>query len=365
MCSTPFQVRYHECGGPPRGAGLFFQGADMAVKLGINGYGRIGRNVLRALYEGGRQKEIQIVAINDLCDPQTNAHLPRYDTAHGKFPGQGSVEGDSIIVNGDRIKVVAQRDPAQIPWGAMGAEFVLECTGFFTTKADAGKHLAGGAKKVVISAPGGKDVDATIVYGVNHNVLKSTHTVISNASCTTNCLAPLAKVLHDKVGILAGIMTTIHSYTNDQVLTDVYHTDLRRSRSATMSQIPTKTGAAAAVGRVLPELKGKLDGFAVRVPTINVSLVDLTFTARRATSVEEVNKALQQAAAGALQGILAYNDAPLVSMDFNHDAHSSVFDATLTKVIEGTLVKVCAWYDNEWGFSNRMIDTTLAWSRVS
>src|SRR3977135_4230012 len=337
----------------------------MAVKVGINGYGRIGRNVLRALYEGGRQKEIQIVAINDLCDSQTNAHLTRYDTAHGKFPGQVSVEGDAIIVNGDRIKVLAQRDPAQIPWGAMGVEFVLECTGFFTAKADAGKHLAGGAKKVVISAPGGKDVDATIVYGVNHKVLKSAHTVISNASCTTNCLAPLAKVINDGVGIASGLMTTIHAYTNDQRRTDVFQETRRRARSATMSLIPTKTGAAAAVGLVLPELKGRLDGFAVRVPTINVSLVDLTFTAKRATSVEEVNRTLQQAAAGALQGILAYNDAPLVSMDFNHDAHSSVFDATLTKVIEGTLVKECAWDDNDGGFSNRMIDTTLAWSRAS
>jgi len=261
--------------------------------------------------------------------------------------------------------VFAERDPAKLPWGEIGAEYVLECTGLFTTKAKAGAHLKGGAKKVVISAPGGEDVDATIVYGVNDQTLKSGYSVISNASCTTNCLAPVAKVLHDKVGIAAGIMTTIHAYTNDQVLTDVYHPDLRRARSATMSQIPTKTGAAAAVGLVLPELKGKLDGFAVRVPTINVSLVDLTFSARRATSVEEVNKALQQAAAGPMKGVLAYNDAPLVSIDFNHDAHSSIFDATLTKVIEGTLVKVCAWYDNEWGFSNRMIDTTLAWSRAS
>src|ERR1700693_4662848 len=335
------------------------------IKVGINGYGRIGRNILRALYEGRHAGEIKVVAINDLGDANTNVHLTRFDTAHGRFRGDVHVDGDSMVVNGDRIRVVAQRDPSKLPWGELGADFVLECTGLFTSKAKASAHIAAGAKKVVISAPGGEDVDATIVYGVNHNVLKSSHTVISNASCTTNCLAPVAKVLHDKVGILAGIMTTIHAYTNDQVLTDVYHSDLRRARSATMSQIPTKTGAAAAVGLVLPELKGKLDGFAVRVPTINVSLVDLTFTAKRATSVEEVNRTLQQAAAGALQGILAYNDAPLVSMDFNHDAHSSVFDATLTKVIEGTLVKVCAWYDNEWGFSNRMIDTTLAWSRAS
>ena len=337
----------------------------MAVKVGINGYGRIGRNILRALYESGRQKEIQIVGINDLCDAQANAHLTRYDTAHGKFPGQVSVEGDAMVVNGDRIKVTAHRDPAQIPWGALGAEFVLECTGFFTTKADAGKHIAGGAKKVVISAPGGKDVDATVVYGVNHNVLKSTHSVISNASCTTNCLAPLAKVLNDGIGIQSGLMTTIHAYTNDQRLTDVYHEDIRRARSATMSMIPTKTGAAAAVGLVLPELRGRLDGFAIRVPTINVSLVDLTFTPKRATTIEEINKLVRAAADGSLKGILAYTEAPLVSVDYNHDPASSTYDATMTKVIEGNLVKVCSWYDNEWGFSNRMVDTTLAWSRAA
>ena len=338
----------------------------MAVKVGINGYGRIGRNILRALYESGRQNEIQIVGINDLCDAQANAHLTRYDTAHGKFPGKVSVEGDSMVVNGDRIKVTAHRDPAQIPWGAMGAEFVLECTGFFTTKADCAKHIAGGAKKVVISAPGGKDVDATVVYGVNHNVLKSTHSVISNASCTTNCLAPLAKVLNDSIGIHSGLMTTIHAYTNDQRLTDVYHEDIRRARSATMSMIPAKTGAAAAVGLVLPELKGRLDGFAIRVPTINVSLVDLTFTPKRATTIEEINNLVKAAAAsGPLKGILAYTEALLVSVDYNHDPASSTYDATLTKIIEGNLVKVCSWYDNEWGFSNRMIDTTLAWSRAA
>jgi glyceraldehyde 3-phosphate dehydrogenase (phosphorylating) len=337
----------------------------MAIKVGINGYGRIGRNILRALYEGKRTGEVQIVALNDLGDAKTNVHLTRYDTAHGKFHGEVKVDGDSMVVNGDRIRVLAERDPSKLPWGELGVEYVLECTGLFTSKAKAGAHLKGGAKRVIISAPGGDDVDATIVYGVNHNVLKSGFTVISNASCTTNCLAPMAKVLHDKVGLAAGIMTTIHSYTNDQVLTDVYHSDLRRARSATMSQIPTKTGAAAAVGLVLPELKGKLDGFAVRVPTINVSLVDLTFTARRATSVEEVNKVMQEAASGYLNNILEYNDAPLVSVDFNHNAHSSIFDATLTKVIDGTLVKVCAWYDNEWGFSNRMLDTALAWSKVS
>ncbi len=336
----------------------------MAIKVGINGYGRIGRNVLRALFEGERAGEVQIVAINDLGDANTNAHLTQYDTVHGRFPGEVKVDGDSLVVSGERIRVLAERDPAKLPWGSLGVEYVLECTGLFTSKAKASAHLAGGAKKVVISAPGGADVDATVVYGVNHDVLSSKHTVISNASCTTNCLAPVAKVLNDAVGITAGVMTTVHSYTNDQVLTDVYHKDLRRARSATQSQIPTKTGAAAAVGLVLPELKGRLDGFAVRVPTINVSMVDLTFTAKRATSVEEVNDALRAAAGGALKGVLGYNTAPLVSIDFNHDARSSVFDATLTKVVGGTLVKVCAWYDNEWGFSNRMIDTTLAWSKA-
>ena len=336
----------------------------MAIKVGINGYGRIGRNILRALYEAKRNGEIQIVGINDLGDAQTNAHLTRYDTAHGKFHGEVKVDGDAMVVNGDRIKVLAERDPAKLPWGQLGADYVLECTGLFTSKAKAGLHLNGGAKRVVISAPGEKDVDATIVYGVNHNVLKADHTVISNASCTTNCLAPVAKILNDKIGIVAGVMTTIHSYTNDQVLTDVFHKDLRRARSATMSQIPAKTGAAAAVGLVLPELNGKLDGFAVRVPTINVSLVDLSFTAKRETSGDEINKLMKEAAGGAFKNILAYNDGPLVSVDFNHDPHSATFDATLTKVVGGTLVKVCAWYDNEWGFSNRMLDTTLAWSKV-
>ena len=337
----------------------------MTIKVGINGYGRIGRNVLRALYEAGRTGEIQIVAINDLGDAATNAHLTRYDTAHGKFPGTVAVEGDSMVVNGDRIKVLAQRDPAKLPWGELGVDAVLECTGLFTSKAKAGAHLAGGAKKVVISAPGGDDVDATVVYGVNHDVLRASHTVISNASCTTNCLAPVAKVLHEHIGIVGGLMTTIHAYTNDQVLTDVYHSDLRRARSATMSMIPTKTGAAAAVGLVLPALKGKFDGFAVRVPTINVSLVDLTFTAARATTVAEIDALMKAAAAsGPLAGVLAYTEAPLVSIDYNHDAHSSTYDATMTKVTGGTLVKVCAWYDNEWGFSNRMLDTTLAWSKA-
>jgi len=332
----------------------------MPVKVAINGYGRIGRNVLRALYEAKRTGEIAIVAINDLGDAKTNAHLTRHDTAHGKFPGTVAVDGDSMVVNGDRIRVLAKRNPAELPWGELGVDVVLECTGLFTTKEKASAHLQAGAKKVIISAPGGKDVDATIVYGVNHQVLKASHTVISNASCTTNCLAPLVKPLHEKLGLVQGLMTTIHAYTNDQVLTDVYHEDLRRARSATMSMIPTKTGAAAAVGLVLPELNGKLDGFAMRVPTINVSIVDLTFTASRATSVDEVNGILKAASEGELQGILGYNTEPLVSVDFNHDPRSSIFDATQTRVGGGTLVKVLSWYDNEWGFSNRMLDTTLA-----
>ena len=332
----------------------------MTIRVAINGYGRIGRNILRAHYEGGKFKnETQIVAINDLGNAESNAHLTRYDTAHGKFPGTVTVEGDTMIVNGDKIKVFAERNPANIPWGELGVDVVLECTGFFTTKEKASAHIAGGAKKVIISAPGGKDVDATIVYGVNHGVLKATDTVISNASCTTNCLAPLAKPLNDAIGIESGLMTTIHAYTNDQVLTDVMHEDLRRARSATMSMIPTKTGAAAAVGLVLPELNGKLDGYAMRVPTINVSVVDLTFIAKRDTTVAEINEVLKAASEGALKGILDYNTAPLVSVDFNHNPASSTYDETLTKV-NGRLVKVSSWYDNEWGFSNRMLDTTVA-----
>ena len=332
----------------------------MTIRVAINGYGRIGRNILRAHYEGGKFKnEIQIVAINDLGNAESNAHLTRYDTAHGKFPGTVTVEGDTMIVNGDKIKVFAERNPANIPWGELNVDVVLECTGFFTTKEKASAHLAGGAKKVIISAPGGKDVDATVVYGVNHNVLKATDTVISNASCTTNCLAPLAKPLNDAIGIVNGLMTTIHAYTNDQVLTDVMHEDLRRARSATMSMIPTKTGAAAAVGLVLPELNGKLDGYAMRVPTINVSVVDLTFVAARDTTVAEINQVLKAASEGVLKGILDYNTAPLVSVDFNHNPASSTYDETLTKV-SGRLVKVSSWYDNEWGFSNRMLDTTVA-----
>jgi len=330
----------------------------MAVKVAINGYGRIGRNIMRALYEANRTDEINIVAINDLGDANTNAHLTQYDTAHGTFPGTVAVDDGDLLVNGDRVKVYAERDPSKLPWKELGVDVVMECTGFFRSKETAGAHIAAGAKKVIISAPG-QNVDNTIVYGVNHDSLQASDEIISNASCTTNCLAPLAKVLNDSIGIEHGLMTTIHAYTNDQVLTDVYHSDLRRARSATMSQIPTSTGAAAAVGLVLPELKGKLDGFSMRVPTINVSVVDLTFTASRATSVEEVNAAIKAASEGNMKGVLAYNDAPLVSVDFNHNPHSSIFDASLTKVMEGNLVKVLSWYDNEWGFSNRMLDTTL------
>ncbi|MCC6535037.1 MAG: type I glyceraldehyde-3-phosphate dehydrogenase [Burkholderiales bacterium] len=331
----------------------------MTIRVAINGYGRIGRNILRAHYEAGKKHPIEIVAINDLGSAETNAHLTRYDTAHGKFGGKIEVDGDAMVVNGDRIKVLAVRNPAELPWSGLNVDVVLECTGLFTSKEKAGAHLKGGAKKVIISAPGGKDVDATVVYGVNHGALKASHSVISNASCTTNCLAPVAKVLHEKIGLVNGLMTTVHAYTNDQVLTDVYHEDLRRARSATQSMIPTKTGAAAAVGLVLPELNGKLDGFAIRVPTINVSIVDLSFVAARTTSVDEVNALMKAAAEGELKGVLGYNKAPLVSIDFNHSTESSIFDASLTKV-SGNLVKCLAWYDNEWGFSNRMLDTTVA-----
>jgi len=331
----------------------------MTVKVAINGYGRIGRNIMRALYESGRTDEITIVAINDLGDANSNAHLTQYDTAHGTFPGTVSVDDGDLVVNGDRIKVFAERDPSKLPWKELGVEVVMECTGFFRSRETAGAHINAGASKVIISAPG-QNVDNTIVYGVNHDSLKSSDVIISNASCTTNCLAPLAKVLHDSIGIEQGLMTTIHAYTNDQVLTDVLHSDLRRARSATMSQIPTKTGAAAAVGLVLPELNGKLDGFSMRVPTINVSVVDLVFNAGRTTSVEEVNAIVKAACEGSMKGVMACNEAPLVSIDFNHNPHSSIFDAGLTKVMEGKLVKVLSWYDNEWGFSNRMLDTTLA-----
>ncbi len=332
----------------------------MAIKIGINGYGRIGRNILRAIHESGRRDEFDVVAINDLGDPQTNAHLTQYDTAHGRFPGTVVVDGDDLVVNGDRLRVLAERDPSKLPWRELGVDVVLECTGLFRTREKAALHLAAGAKKVILSAPASGEIDATIVYGVNHESLRADHEVISNASCTTNCLAPLAKVLHQAIGIEAGLMTTIHAYTNDQVLTDVYHKDLRRARSATMSQIPTKTGAAAAVGLVLPELNGRLDGFAMRVPTINVSVVDLTFTASKQTSVDAVNAAVRAAAEGELEGVLGYNELPLVSIDFNHSPLSSVFDAGLTKVLGGRLVKVLSWYDNEWGFSCRMLDTAQA-----
>jgi len=332
----------------------------MTIRVAVNGYGRIGRNILRAHYEGGKKHDIQIVAVNDLGDAKTNAHLTRYDTAHGRFPGTVVVDGDAMVVNGDRIQVCAKRNPAELPWKDLMVDMVLECTGLFNSKAKASAHLSAGAKKVILSAPGGKDVDATVVYGVNHKGLKAAHTVISNASCTTNCLAPMAKAINDRIGIVCGLMTTIHAYTNDQVLTDVYHEDLRRARSASMNMIPTKTGAAAAVGLVLPELNGKLDGYSIRVPIINVSIVDLSFVAKRATTVEEVNNAVKQAAEGEMKGVLEYNTEPLVSIDFNHNPASSIFDSTLTKVSGGTLVKASAWYDNEWGFSNRMLDVTVA-----
>ena len=332
----------------------------MAIKIAINGFGRIGRNVLRAHYEYGKKQGLEFVALNDLGDAKTNAHLLKHDTAHGPFGGSVQVDGDSLVVNGDRIKVLAERDPAKLPWKALGVDVVFECTGLFTSKAKTAAHLQAGAKKVIISAPGDKDVDRTIVMGVNDKDLKASDTVISNASCTTNCLAPLVKALDDSIGVVNGLMTTIHAYTNDQVLTDVYHKDLRRARSASQNMIPTKTGAAAAVGLVLPHLNGKLDGFAIRVPTINVSIVDLSFIAKKATTAEEVNAAVKKASEGALKGILEYNTEPLVSSDFNHNPASSIFDSTLTKVSGGTLVKVSSWYDNEWGFSNRMLDAAVA-----
>ncbi|MFZ0488599.1 MAG: type I glyceraldehyde-3-phosphate dehydrogenase [Arenicellales bacterium] len=333
----------------------------MAIRVAINGFGRIGRNVFRAIFESGQQDDFDVVAVNDLGDVHTNAHLLQYDTAHGRFNREVTVEGDSFRVEGDTVRVLAERDPSRLPWSDLGVDVVMECTGLFSSKEKASAHLAGGAGKVLISAPGGGDVDATVVYGVNHHVLKPEHTVVSNASCTTNCLAPTVKPLHDEIGMLGGIMTTIHAYTNDQVLTDVYHKDLRRARSATQSMIPTKTGAAAAVGLVLPELNGKLDGFSVRVPTINVSIVDLTFHAARETTVEEIHDIMRRASEGDLKGILAYNEEPLVSVDFNHNPHSAIYDTYMTRVVNGTTVKVCSWYDNEWGFSNRMLDTCKAW----
>ena len=330
----------------------------MAVKVGINGFGRIGRNIMRAAMG---QKDIDFVAVNDLTDAKTLAHLLKYDSILGNLTADVKPSADGITVDGEEFKVLSVKDPAQLPWKDLNVDVVLECTGFFTSKEKASAHVKGGAKKVIISAPGGKDVDATVVYGVNHEVLKASQTVISNASCTTNCLAPLVKPLHEKIGVVNGLMTTVHAYTNDQVLTDVFHEDLRRARSATQSMIPAKTGAAAAVGLVLPELNGKLDGYAIRVPTINVSLVDLSFVAARDTTVDEVNAIMKEASESkALKGILNYSKAPLVSVDFNHDPASSTFDSTLTKV-SGRLVKVSSWYDNEWGFSNRMLDVTMAW----
>jgi glyceraldehyde 3-phosphate dehydrogenase len=336
----------------------------MTIKVAINGFGRIGRMVLRAHYEAKKKHDLQFVAVNDLGDAHTNAHLLKYDTAHGPFPASVRVEGDSIVVNNDRVRVVAERDPAKLPWRQLGVDIVLECTGLFTSKAKAGAHIQAGAKKVVISAPGEKDVDRTVVFGVNHTSLKEGDTVISNASCTTNCLAPLVKAIDDRIGVASGLMNTIHSFTNDQVLTDVFHKDLRRARSATHNMIPTKTGAAAAVGLVLPHLNGKLDGYSIRVPTINVSIVDLTFVAKKPTTVDEVNRAVKQACESDLKGILEYCTEPLVSSDFNHNPASSIFDSTLTRVCDGTLVKVSSWYDNEWGFSNRMLDVAAAFAEV-
>lgn len=337
----------------------------MTIKVAVNGYGRIGRNIVRALYESNRQNDIQVVAVNDLGDSKTNAHLTQYDSAHGTFPFKVTAGDDgSLIIDGQEIQMFSERNPANIPWGKLGIDVVFECTGVFASREKASAHLEAGAKKVLISAPAGTDVDATIVYGVNHHMLKANDRIVSNASCTTNCLAPLVKPLHEKLGIISGLMTTIHAYTNDQVLTDVYHTDLRRARSATQSMIPTSTGAAKAVGLVLPELKGKLDGFAVRVPTINVSAVDLTLTVERETSAEQINALLKEAAEGELKSVLSYNDLPLVSIDFNHNPASSIFDAAQTRVI-GNLVKVFSWYDNEWGFSNRMLDTAQAMMQAS
>jgi glyceraldehyde 3-phosphate dehydrogenase len=331
----------------------------MSIRIGINGFGRIGRNVLRAIYENNRRGEVEVVGINDLMDVNTAAFLLKHDSVHGLFKGDVHVDGNDLIVNGDRIMLTALRNPAELPWKKLNVDVVCECTGLFLEASKAKMHIEAGAKKVLISAPAGKDVEATIVYGVNHRTLKSSDLIVSNASCTTNCLAPMVKPLHEKIGLLRGLMVTIHSYTNDQVLIDGPHKDIRRARAAAVSMIPTKTGAAAAVGLVLPELKGLLDGYAMRVPTINVSIVDLTFEAKRDTTTEEINKIIKAASEGELKGILAYNEEPLVSCDFNHHTASSNFDATLTRVI-GRTVKVCSWYDNEWGFSNRMIDVCLA-----
>ena len=336
----------------------------MSIRIGINGYGRIGRNILRALYEAERRDELRIAAINDIGDLAVSAHLTRYDSAHGPFGRAVAADGDALVVDGDRIRFTACRDPADIPWREAEVDVVIESTGLFASRAKAQGHLDAGAPKVLISAPAGADVDATVVYGVNHQDLRAGHAVVSNASCTTNCLAPLAKALLESVGLKSGVMTTIHSYTNDQVLTDVAHADLRRARSATQSMIPTATGAARAVGLVLPQLAGRLDGFAMRVPTLNVSVVDLVFEAEREADAGAVNAAVRAAAEGPLAGVLAYTEEPLVSTDFNHHPASSIFDASLTKVLPGNLVKVLSWYDNEWGFSNRMLDVIAAWMRA-
>jgi glyceraldehyde 3-phosphate dehydrogenase len=334
----------------------------MSIRVAINGFGRIGRNILRAVCESGR-RDLSVVAINDLAPPATNVHLFRFDSVHGRFPGKVQLEGDVMDAGTGPIRILAERDLAKLPWGDLGVELVLECTGIFTSKEKAAGHLGAGAKRVLISAPG-EGADITVVYGVNHEALKAAHTVVSNASCTTNCLAPVAKVLNEAVGIERGHMTTIHAFTNDQNLLDVFHKDLYRARAATCSMIPTSTGAARAVGLVLPELKGRLDGVAIRVPTQNVSLVDLTFVPQRETSVEEVNAALEAAAQGPLKGVLNTTREPLVSIDLNHDPHSSTVDLKATKVIEGKLVRVASWYDNEWGFSNRMCDVAAAMGRL-
>lgn len=334
----------------------------MTVKVAINGFGRIGRNVLRAIHEAGR-KDIEVVAINDLDPVETNAHLLRFDSVHGRYPGKVEVDGDFLIIDGNRIKVTAVRNPAELPHRDLGVDIALECTGIFTSRDKAKAHLEAGAKRVIVSAPA-DGADLTVVYGVNHDQLTADHIVISNASCTTNCLVPVAKVLHETVGIERGFMTTIHSYTNDQPSLDQMHKDLYRARAAALSMIPTSTGAAKAVGLVLPELKGRLDGTSIRVPTPNVSAVDLVFTAKRATSVEEVNGAIKAAADGPLKGVLAYTNEPNVSIDFNHDPHSSTFHMDQTKVMDGTFVRILAWYDNEWGFSNRMADTAVAMGKL-
>jgi glyceraldehyde 3-phosphate dehydrogenase len=334
----------------------------MAVRVGINGFGRIGRNIFRAIFESGR-KDIEVVGVNDLAPVETNAHLLRFDSVHGRFPHEVKVEGDSFTVGKGKVKVTALKDPSQLPWKDLGVDIALECTGIFTAKDKASAHLTAGAKRVLVSAPG-EGADLTVVYGVNHDKLTKDHIVVSNASCTTNCLAPVAKVLHDAIGIERGLMTTVHAYTNDQPTLDQVHKDLYRGRAAALSMIPTSTGAAKAVGLVLPELAGKLDGMAIRVPTPNVSVVDLKFIAKRATSKDEVNGAIERASQQQLKGILDYTRAPNVSVDFNHDPHSSNFAMDQTKVLDGTFVSVMSWYDNEWGFSNRMADTAVAMSKL-